>query len=121
MKKTRRLVLLVIGVAALSAASIGYSNAKYRKEVNLPDTARLAQWRVDPHAISGNLDLFSASYTVDGESEDFSGAPTPIGVDSNNLLAPGAKGSTVVDFAGIELGDTEVAYKINFVDITPGT
>ena len=65
MKKTRRLVLLVIGVAALSAASIGYSNAKYRKEVNLPDTARLAQWRVDPHAISGNLDLFSASYSGD--------------------------------------------------------
>ena len=130
MKKTRRLILLVIGVAALSAGSIGYSNAKYRKEINNETTARLAQWRVNPEALSGSLDLFSGSYTAAGEndtdgvdnmtaSSDPKGAP--IAFDGNNLLAPGAKGSTVVDFAGIELGDTEVAYKINFVDITPGT
>ncbi|MDN5591881.1 MAG: hypothetical protein L0G47_09295, partial [Lacticaseibacillus paracasei] len=100
-----------------------------RKEINNETTARLAQWRVNPEALSGSLDLFSGSYTAAGEndtdgvdnmtaSSDPKGAP--IAFDGNNLLAPGAKGSTILDFSGIELGDTEVAYQIKFVDIVPG-
>lgn len=130
MMKTRRLVLLVIGVAALSAASIGYSNAKYRNEIEAQNTARLAKWTINPNALSGNLDLFSGSYTIMGENDDFSGndlgslfteSATPIGFNTNNLIAPGAKGSTVIDFSNIELGATEVAYQIKFVNIIPDT
>ncbi|GAX48340.1 hypothetical protein [Pseudolactococcus reticulitermitis] len=133
MKKTRRLVLLVIGVAALSAGSIGYSYAKYRREIPSEQTARLAKWTVNPTALSGSLDLFSGSYTNTpaGENDDASGGDlgssqavtaNPIGFDSDNLLAPGAKGSTVVDFSGLDPdSNTEVAYQIKFVDIVPGT
>lgn len=118
MKKTRRLVLLVIGVAALSAGSIGYSNAKYRKEVNLPDTARLANWAIEPTALSGNLELFSGSYTTAGKYAGSDAAPTaaPIGHSASKIVAPGAQGSTQINFSALDTADaTEVAYQINFV------
>lgn len=131
MKKTRILAFLTIGIIGLSAVSVGYSYAKYRKEVSAADSARLAKWHINPDTLSGSLDLFSGSYTVNGENDDALGqelgsestqTATPIGFNGNKLIAPGAKGSTVIDFSALDTaGETEVAYQIKFVDIVPGT
>ena len=113
MKKTRRLVLLVMALPPYLPLD-RLHNAKYRKK--LIPTPRFSTVARGSHAISGNLDLFSASYTVDGESEDFRRTNPYWKLIA--IIRTGAS-STVVDFAGSNL-DT-VAYKINFVDITPGT
>lgn len=111
MTETKRLVFLIIGVIALSAASIGYSNAKYLSEKNAETDARLAKWRVT--AKSGNLALFSAVYDKDGATTS---SDNPI-KHTANIIAPGAKSSTVIDFTGIDntTDPTEVAYELKFV------
>ncbi len=94
--KKRIVVLGIIAlIAVITSFSIASSFAKYKKEEELSDDARVAKWDI---GVTKEIDLFS----------DSNPTGTVKSVNGDNVIAPGSSG----EYRFKIVGSAETAYKI---------
>lgn len=92
-KKRILAVLIVIGVI-ITSFSIRQSYAKYKSEIDVTDTSRVAKWNINT---TQKVDLFSSSEGLNS-------------LDGKKIIAPGSKGSYSFEI----VGTAETAYELYF-------
>ena len=118
--KAMRACSVMLVLALITTCAISATFAKYVTSADGSDSARVAYWGFSG-STSQDLDLFKTTYAAD-DTSDASITNSVVSATSDNLVAPGTKGSTTLSFkyTGYENTQTqetttvqapEVAYK----------
>ena len=115
MKKNRmmRLASILLVCVLLTTSVISGTFAKYTSEGSVTDTARVAKWdiKLEGETITKNvdIDLFATSYKNPADND------VTVHSDTDNVIAPGTKGSFEIDLKNESEVDAEyaISYEIS--------
>lgn len=116
--KSVKTAVLLFGAVLLTTSLLGGTLAKYVGTIGeASDTARVAKWTVDEEIKAFNLfaDSYVETTNVPGEWGNPNSTNTVQGEEENTkVIAPGTKGSALIEIDQSKIADSEVAYKYNF-------
>lgn len=133
-KNGKRIALILVALLLIAAIAFGaYTYSKYVSSRKGQDSATVAAWGYTVTVGNGtdNSFGFSQYYGADGEADADGTSAVIAGIESENVVAPGAKGSTTITISGyaeVDAALSVVAESTNNIYIemtasgqTPGT
>ena len=103
-KKSTKLTALLLALVLITACFVGGTLARYVTSTSSEDSARVAVWGINADEVE--MDLFDATYTIDGVTVAMS-------EDGDNIIAPGTSKDNY--FSIVNLDDNlkpEVMYEV---------
>lgn len=121
-KNGKRIALILVALLLIAAIAFGaYTYSKYVTSDEGQDSATVAAWGYTVTVGNGtdNSFGFSQYYGADGEADADGTSAVIAGIESENVVAPGAKGSTTITISGYAEVDAalSVAVADTFSDI----
>lgn len=102
-KNGKRIALILVALLLIAAIAFGaYTYSKYVSSREGQDSATVAAWGYTVTVGNGtdNSFGFSQYYGADGEADADGTSAVIAGIESENVVAPGAKGSTTITISG---------------------
>ena len=102
-KNGKRIALILVALLLIAAIAFGaYTYSKYVSSGEGQDSATVAAWGYTVTVGNGtdNSFGFSQYYGADGEADADGTSAVIAGIESENVVAPGAKGSTTITISG---------------------
>lgn len=121
-KNGKRIALILVALLLIAAIAFGaYTYSKYVTSDEGQDSATVAAWGYTVTVGNGtdNSFGFSQYYGADGVADADGASAVIAGIESENVVAPGAKGSTEITISGYAEVDAELSVVVadSFSDI----